>query len=203
MTAADIEGRPALNGAELRASGSGSRARNFWNVVERWRYRFVPDRLIGEILTKRWIDSAIPFTVLIVVLGVIGWLLPSMFQLSSLMIAARQLGEFGLVCLAMMVVVIAGGIDMLPGVLRAIRVRRFAIPDDISVVSVGDSELAQLHAPPISTIRWDQGEIGKTAAQLLLNRISTRDGGARQCILLPAEFVPRASVAPPRAGKKS
>jgi LacI family transcriptional regulator len=99
--------------------------------------------------------------------------------------------------------VIAGGIDMLPGVLRAIRVRRFAIPDDISVVSVGDSELAQLHAPPISTIRWDQGEIGKTAAQLLLNRISTRDGGARQCILLPAEFVPRASVAPPRAGKKS
>jgi ribose transport system permease protein len=112
VTAADIEGRPALNDAELRASGSGSRTRNFWNVVERWRYRFVPDRLIGEILTKRWIDSAIPFTVLIVVLGIIGWLLPSMFQLSSLMIAARQLGEFGLVCLAMMVVVIAGGIDL-------------------------------------------------------------------------------------------
>src|SRR5450755_901295 len=113
VTAADIEGRAALNDAELRTSGSGSRSRNFWNVVERWRYRFVPDRLIGEILTKRWIDSAIPFTVLVVVLiGVIGWLLPSMFQLSSLMIAARQLGEFGLVCLAMMVVVIAGGIDL-------------------------------------------------------------------------------------------
>ena len=80
--------------------------------MERWRYRFVPDRLIGEILTKRWIDSAIPFTVLVVVLGVIAWLLPSMFQPSSLVIAARQLGEFGLVCLAMMVVVIAGGIDL-------------------------------------------------------------------------------------------
>ena len=112
MTAADIEGRPALNDAELRTSGSGLRSGNFWNVVERWRYRFVPDRLIGEILTKRWIDSAIPFTVLIVVLGVIAWLLPSMFQPSSLAIAARQLGEFGLVCLAMMVVVIAGGIDL-------------------------------------------------------------------------------------------
>jgi hypothetical protein len=109
VTAADIEGRAALNDAELRTSGSGSRSRNIWNVVERWRYRFVPDRLIGEILTKRWIDSAIPFTVLVVVLGIIGWLLPSMFQLSSLMIAARQLGEFGLVCLAMMAVVVIAG----------------------------------------------------------------------------------------------
>ena len=69
MTAADIEGRAALNDdAELRTGGSGSRS--IWNVLERWRYRFVPDRLIGEILTKRWIDSAIPFTVLVVVLGV-------------------------------------------------------------------------------------------------------------------------------------
>ena len=80
--------------------------------MERWRYRFVPDHLIGEILTKRWIDSAIPFTVLDRCSRCHrSGLLPSMFQPSSLAIAARQLGEFGLVCLAMMVVVIAGGID--------------------------------------------------------------------------------------------
>ena len=72
----------------------------------------MPDHLIGEILTKRWIDSAIPFSVLVVVLGVFAWLLPAMFTPVSLVIAARQLGEFGLVCLAMMVVVVSGGIDL-------------------------------------------------------------------------------------------
>lgn len=75
----------------------------------------MPDHLIGEILTKRWVDSAIPFTVMVVVLAAFAWLLPAMFEPSSLAIAARQLGEFGLVCLAMMVVVISGGIDLSVG----------------------------------------------------------------------------------------
>jgi ribose transport system permease protein len=89
--------------------------RTIGRLVERWRYRFIPDHVIGEILTKRWIDSAIPFTVLIVVLCAFYVLLPTMFQPTSLAIAARQLGEFGLVCLAMMVVVISGGIDLSVG----------------------------------------------------------------------------------------
>jgi LacI family transcriptional regulator len=94
--------------------------------------------------------------------------------------------------------IIAGGIDMLPGVLRAVRVRGLSIPDDISVVSVGDSELAQLHTPPISSIRWDQGEIGRSAAQILLKRIGAGTGGTPERILLPAEFTVRASTAAPR-----
>lgn len=94
--------------------------------------------------------------------------------------------------------VIAGGINMLHGVLKAIQVRNYAIPDDISVIAVGDSELAELHSPPISIIRWDQGEVGATAAQLLLNRITSGKSDIPQRVLLPTEFIRRASVAPPK-----
>ncbi len=93
--------------------------------------------------------------------------------------------------------VIAGGIDMLAGVLRAIRVRGLKIPDDISVVAAGDSELAELHAPPIAVERWDQAEIGRTAAHLLLKRMRIAPAGPPEHVLLPSEFVERASVGPP------
>ena len=37
----------------------------FRETLQRWRYNFIPDHLIGEILTKRWTDNAIPFLALL------------------------------------------------------------------------------------------------------------------------------------------
>lgn len=93
--------------------------------------------------------------------------------------------------------IIAGGIDMLAGVLRAVRVRGLSIPEDISVVGAGDSELSELHTPPVSVMRWDQAEIGRTAARLLLHRMAGNVDGPPEHVLLPTEFVQRASIAPP------
>jgi LacI family transcriptional regulator len=92
--------------------------------------------------------------------------------------------------------IIAGGIDMLPGVLRAIRVRGLEIPRDISVVGAGDSELSELHTPSISVQRWDQAETGRIAAGLLLDRIFERAGPEPRHVLLPTEFVRRDSTGP-------
>ena len=36
----------------------------FRERVQAWRYNLIPDHLIGEILTKRWTDNAIPFIAL-------------------------------------------------------------------------------------------------------------------------------------------
>ncbi|RAI01742.1 LacI family transcriptional regulator [Acuticoccus sediminis] len=94
--------------------------------------------------------------------------------------------------------IIAGGIDMLAGVLRAVRVRGLSIPQDISVIGSGESELAELHSPPISIQRWDQAEVGRTAAHLLLRRISGDRTSPPEHVLLPAEFVERGSIGPPR-----
>jgi LacI family transcriptional regulator len=94
--------------------------------------------------------------------------------------------------------VIAGGIDMLDGVLRAIRARGLRIPDDISVVGAGDSSLTELHTPPISVSHWSQTEIGRIAAEMLLDRITGRAEGEARHVLVPTEFVLRESTAPPR-----
>ena len=93
--------------------------------------------------------------------------------------------------------VIAGGIDMLDGVLRAIRVQGLRVPQDISVVGAGDSSLAELHTPPISVSHWSQTEIGRIAAEMLLDRLVGRASGNARHVLVPTEFVFRESTAAP------
>lgn len=81
----------------------------------RWRYRLVPDHLLGEILGKRWIDNAIPLLILLVVMAVFGSLIPDFFGAASISSLMRQWGEFALVVLALMIVMVAGGIDLSVG----------------------------------------------------------------------------------------
>jgi ribose transport system permease protein len=78
----------------------------------RLRYRLIPDHLLGEILSKRWSDNAIPFAVLICLILFMGSQIPNYYSAINVSDTARQLGEFGLVTIAMMIVLIAGGIDL-------------------------------------------------------------------------------------------
>jgi len=81
----------------------------------RWRYRLIPDHVVGEILAKRWIDNAIPFLILVVVVAGLSYLIPDFFSLGGLATLTRQLGEFGLIVIAMTIVMVAGGIDLSVG----------------------------------------------------------------------------------------
>jgi len=92
--------------------------------------------------------------------------------------------------------IIAGGIDMLPGVLRAIRTRGLSIPNDVSIVTATDSDLAQLADPPISVETWDYAEIGRIAAQLVLERIRGSASTEPRRVLVPTEFIQRESCGP-------
>ncbi len=83
--------------------------------IKKARYRLFPDHVVGEMLSKSWIDNAIPFTFMIIVVGVIGMLLPNFFTGSNISILARQYGELALVVLAMTTVILVGGIDLSVG----------------------------------------------------------------------------------------
>src|SRR6188768_1895606 len=83
--------------------------------IVRWRYRYVPDHLLGEILTKRWVDNAIPMLILLIVAAVFGLLIPDFFSAGSISSLMRQWGEFSLIVLALMIVMVAGGIDLSVG----------------------------------------------------------------------------------------
>ncbi len=52
---------------------------------------------------------------LIVVVAGFGHFIPDFFSLGSLTTLTRQLGEFGLIVVAMMIVMLAGGIDLSVG----------------------------------------------------------------------------------------
>lgn len=84
-------------------------------TIQRLRYRLIPDHLVGEVLAKSWIDNAIPVLALAIVLGAVTVLLPGFLSPGSLADLARQTAEFGLVTLALTVVVIGGGIDLSVG----------------------------------------------------------------------------------------
>lgn len=93
--------------------------------------------------------------------------------------------------------IIAGGIDMLAGVLKAVRTRGLRIPQDISVVGSGQSELADLHQPPIAVVSWDQNEVGATAAALLLDLIANGKREEPRRVIIPTMFNAQASCTSP------
>jgi ribose transport system permease protein len=92
----------------------------FRERLQSWRYNLIPDHLIGEILSKRWTDNAIPFIALIAVVAGFGSAIPGFFKPLSLQESTRQLGEFSLVVTGLTVVLLGGGIDLSVGSIFAL-----------------------------------------------------------------------------------
>ena len=82
------------------------------DLYARWRYRLIPSHVIGELLSKNWIDSAIPFLILFLALVVFGSLVPNLLALGNMSDLSRTAGEYLLVGLGLTIVVMAGGIDL-------------------------------------------------------------------------------------------
>lgn len=78
--------------------------------------------------------------------------------------------------------IIAGGVNMLPGVLRAIRSTRLRIPQDISVVCSTNSELAQLVTPSITELHVRYADIGREASALMMGRLEGTIEGPRAVV---------------------
>lgn len=85
------------------------------DVVAKWRYRLLPDHIIGEILTKDWIDTAIPVVMLALSVAGFSLLLPHFLSWSGLVEVLRQMGELTFVTLGMSIVIMAGGLDLSVG----------------------------------------------------------------------------------------
>ncbi len=88
--------------------------------LQRWRYNFIPDHLIGEILTKRWTDNAIPFLALVLTVAGFGSAISGFFKPNALIESTRQLGEFSIVVIGLTIVMLAGGIDLSVGSIFAL-----------------------------------------------------------------------------------
>jgi LacI family transcriptional regulator len=92
---------------------------------------------------------------------------------------------------------IAGGIAMLPGVLRALRKAGLRVPQDISVIGSCDSDLAELGSPPVTVLRWDYSLLGRRAAEMLVDRLEGDRHRPAKRIEVGAELIVRSSCGPP------
>jgi DNA-binding LacI/PurR family transcriptional regulator len=83
------------------------------------------------------------------------------------------------------------------GVLRAVQARQLRIPDDISVVAMLGEMPSELATPPLTTVAFPADELGRAAAQMLLEML-TKGKPAGKHKLLRTELNIRGSTAAPR-----
>ncbi len=91
--------------------------------------------------------------------------------------------------------IIAGGNQLLPGVLRAAAANRLNVPQDLSIVSCGDTDLAQLASPEVTVVRWNVQDVGRAAAEMVARRLGATEPPPAARIVLPTELVVRGSSA--------
>ena len=97
--------------ADLRAGA----AETWPERLTRWRYQYWPDHWLGEILSKRWTETAIPVLLLVLVVIASGLLIPNFYSAVAMTETLRQAGEIGFVVLGLALVMIVGGIDLSVG----------------------------------------------------------------------------------------
>lgn len=107
--------KPVPDGAMHRPVPA--RAINFARLPRHRVPRMVlsPRRILSDVLTRGWIESAIPFLAFLVVVLVILATTDGFFSASNLMTIAQYLPDGGIVVLALLIVVAAGGIDLSVG----------------------------------------------------------------------------------------
>jgi len=89
--------------------------------------------------------------------------------------------------------IIAGGNQILGGVVRAMRSAGVSAPSDVSLVTCDDVPLAEFLNPPVTTIARDPEEMGTVAAEMILEQL---DGRPARSAILPVRFRATASCGP-------
>ena len=91
-------------------------------------------RTVAELLSKRWMEPAVPFIMMLGVIVFCAVAIPNYLTLDNLTDTSSQFAEFGFVVLAMTVVLVVGGIDLSVGAI-------FAMADFIALVLFNVYEL--------------------------------------------------------------
>ena len=86
-----------------------------FELFTRLRHRIWPDYAVGEILSKRWTETAIPVILLVLVFAVLANYVQNFLTIGALVSMSRQAGEIGLIVLGLGLVMIVGGIDLSVG----------------------------------------------------------------------------------------
>ena len=79
------------------------------------------------------------------------------------------------------------------GLMHVLHERGRSVPDDVAVVGMDDSELAELAFPALTSVNLGSAERGRRAAELLLARIEDPDRSPRRIVVQPSLSVRRST----------
>lgn len=85
--------------------------------------------------------------------------------------------------------------QMAIGAIHALQEVNLCVPDDVSIIGFDDIPLASYFDPPLTTLRQPMEDLGRQAAQLLVETIQN-PGRPPEQVLIRASLVERASCAP-------
>jgi DNA-binding LacI/PurR family transcriptional regulator len=84
------------------------------------------------------------------------------------------------------------------GVLQELTLRGLHVPGDVAIVGYDDIDFAAAAAVPLSSVRQPREQLGRTAAQLLLEEVNDGDRHRHRHVVFQPELVVRRSSAAPR-----
>lgn len=87
------------------------------------------------------------------------------------------------------------------GLMGALAHRGLRVPEDVSVVGYDDIRMAAYLPVPLTTVHVPKREMGRRAAELLIERLTSTSPPRIERVRLEASLVVRSSTAPPRAAK--
>jgi LacI family transcriptional regulator len=79
------------------------------------------------------------------------------------------------------------------GAMKAIWNAGLRVPEDIAITGAGDIALGDLLRVPLSTVSWSREELGKQAAELILDRIGPDPAAEFRRVVIPPQLVVRRS----------
>jgi LacI family transcriptional regulator, galactose operon repressor len=79
------------------------------------------------------------------------------------------------------------------GAMKAVWDAGLRIPDDIAVVGAGDITYGDLLRTPLTTVSWSRDQLGRRAAELLLDQMGPHPAGPFHRVVIPPTLVVRAS----------
>jgi len=85
------------------------------DAFNRLRYKYWPDRAIGELLSKNWMETAVPLLVLVLVIAVFASIVENFLSFTTISGFLQEGSELGFIVLGMAIVLIVGGIDLSVG----------------------------------------------------------------------------------------
>ncbi len=94
--------------------------------------------------------------------------------------------------------VFAANDQMAMGAIKALNEKGISVPDEVSIVGFDDSYISPYVIPSLTTIKQRREEMGRVAAELLLDRIASHNkkGKTPRQVIISVELIERESAIP-------